>query len=86
MQIDDLETGEAGGGVIPPRGNEDEQGDDREDALQDDRGCDEAIDELEEQLDIAQSRIEELERQFEKQITITARNTFHQEQFEIVIG
>lgn len=30
--------------------------------------------------------IEELERQFEKQITITARNTFHQEQFEIVIG
>ena len=63
MQIDDLETGEAGGGVIPPRGNEDEQGDDSEDALQDDRGCDEAIDELEEQLDIAQSRIEELERQ-----------------------
>ncbi len=30
--------------------------------------------------------IEELERQFEKQIAITARNTFHQEQFEIVIG
>jgi ribonuclease G len=30
--------------------------------------------------------IEELERQFEKQITITARNTFHQEQFEIVVG
>jgi len=30
--------------------------------------------------------IEELERQFEKQITITARNTFHQEQFELVVG
>ena len=30
--------------------------------------------------------IEELERQFEKQIAITARNNFHQEQFEIVIG
>ncbi len=30
--------------------------------------------------------IEELERQFQKQITITARNTFHQEQFEIVVG
>ena len=30
--------------------------------------------------------IEELERQFQKQIAITARNTFHQEQFEIVIG
>ncbi|PLX98876.1 MAG: Rne/Rng family ribonuclease [Desulfuromonas sp.] len=30
--------------------------------------------------------IEELERLFEKQIAITARNNFHQEQFEIVIG
>ena len=30
--------------------------------------------------------IEELERQFEKQITITARNNFHQEQFEIIPG
>ena len=30
--------------------------------------------------------IEELERQFEKQITITARNNFHQEQFEIISG
>ena len=30
--------------------------------------------------------IEELERRFEKQIQITARPGFHQEQFEIVVG
>jgi ribonuclease G len=30
--------------------------------------------------------IEELERRFEKQITINARPGFHQEQFELMIG
>jgi len=30
--------------------------------------------------------IEELEKKFEKQITITARQNFHLEQFEIIVG
>ena len=33
-----------------------------------------------------EKRIEELEKKFQKQITITARQGFHLEQFEIIVG
>ena len=35
---------------------------------------------------VRQSELEELEKKFEKQITITARQSFHLEQFEIIVG
>lgn len=63
MQIDELEIGEAGGGVIPPTGNEDELASDRDNALQDEHDCDGTIDDLDEQLELAQARIKDLERQ-----------------------
>jgi len=36
--------------------------------------------------DVERHGIEELERQYEKQIAINARPSFHQEQFEIIVG
>jgi len=36
--------------------------------------------------DVERNGIEELERQYEKQIAINARPSFHQEQFEIIVG
>jgi ribonuclease G len=36
--------------------------------------------------DVERNGIEELERQYEKQIGINARPSFHQEQFEIIVG
>ena len=57
------EMGGGSGDVQGPQGEHEEQ--DRDDAVQDDvgRDCEEVIDELEEQLELAQARIADLERQ-----------------------
>ena len=63
MPIDELETSD-GGEVFGPRG---EESDERSDAVQDDRDCGDVIGDLEEQLELAEARIADLERQLSSQ-------------------